>query len=375
MMNGWGFLAAMLPHSRIARLDPGFGGHPVASCDLPLEALVHALRSGAIAGAGGDALFLRARPGAALRTLQGLRLRCEQSFRPAFDALHLQGYEVQLQCDATAQSPLVLALPPRQKEETRALLARMVAHCAPGGRIVASVANDEGARSVEKDLAQLTDLGGSIAKHHCRVFWSPPLDGQHDAQLAAQWAQLDQARPILDGRFKSRPGVFAWDRVDAASQLLVGALPTTLRGAAADLGAGWGFLSDALLNRCAGISSLDLYEAEARALELARENLAAHAPRVALAFHWHDVVAGLGKRFDVIVSNPPFHALGRGERPDIGRRFIETAAASLNRNGQLWLVANKHLPYEAALDSRFAEVRAVAEGGGFKVIAATGARA
>jgi len=347
----------------------------VASSDLPLEALAHALQSGALPNVTGDALFLRARPGVALRALQGLTLRCEQSFRPAFDALQREGYDVALQRDAGTESPLVLALPPRQKEETRALLARMVALCAPGGRIVASVANDEGARSVEKDLTQLTGLGGSITKHHCRVFWSPPLTGDHNAELAAQWAQLDRVRPILDGRFKSRPGVFAWDRVDAASRLLVEALPTTLRGTAADLGAGWGFLSDALLTRCSGITALDLYEAESRALELARGNLAAHAARVSLDFHWHDVVAGLGRRFDVIVSNPPFHALGRGERPDIGRRFIETAAASLNRNGQLWLVANKHLPYEAALSSRFADVRAVAEGGGFKVIAATGARA
>ncbi len=362
-------------HSRIARLVLRCLVSSVASSDLPLDALAHALQSGALPGVSGDALFLRARPGVALRALQGLTLRCEQSFRPAFDALHREGYDVELQRDANVQSPLVLALPPRQKEETRTLLARMVAHCAPGGRIVASVANDEGARSVEKDLAQLTGLGGSITKHHCRVFWSPPLEGQHDVELAAQWTQLDCARPILGGRFKSRPGVFAWDRADAASQLLVEALPTTLRGTAADLGAGWGFLSDALLARCAGITSLDLYEAEARALDLARENLAAHAGRVALAFHWQDVVGGLGKRFDVIVSNPPFHALSRGERPDIGRRFIETAAASLNRNGQLWLVANKHLPYEAALASRFNDVRAVAEGGGFKVIAATGARA
>lgn len=347
----------------------------MASSDLPLDALVHALQSGALPGVGGDALFLRARPGPALRTLQGLTLRCEQSFRPAFDELHRQGYVVEQQCEAGTQAPLVLALPPRQKEEARALLARMLAHCARGGRIVASVANDEGARSVEKELAQLTGLGGSITKHHCRVFWSPPLTDQHNVELAAQWAQADRVRPILGGRFKSRPGVFAWDRVDAASQLLVEALPTTLRGSAADLGAGWGFLSDALLTRCAGITALDLFEAEARALELARENVAAHASRVALGFHWHDVIAGLPRKYDVIVSNPPFHALGRGERPDIGRRFIETAAASLNRNGQLWLVANKHLPYEAALASRFAEVRAVAEGGGFKVIAATGARA
>ncbi len=347
----------------------------MSKSDPALDALVHAFEQSSQFNADQDALFLRARPGVALRGLQGLTLRCEQSFRPAFDALVREGYDVELQRDAGVQSPLVLALPPRQKEEARALLARMVASCAPGGRIVASVANDEGARSVEKDLAQLTGLGGSITKHHCRVFWSPPLEGQHNAELAAQWAQLDRARPILGGRFKSRPGVFAWDRVDAASQLLVEALPTTLRGTAADLGAGWGFLSDALLTRCAGVTALDLYEAESRALELARENMAAHAARVALDFHWQDVVGGLGKRFDVIVSNPPFHALSRGERPDIGRRFIETAAASLNRNGQLWLVANKHLPYEAALISRFAVMRAVAQAGDLTVIFATNAYA
>lgn len=347
----------------------------VVSSDLPLDALAHALQSGALADASGDALFLRARAGLALRALQKMTLRCEQSFRPDFDALDREGYGAEPQLALAAQSPLVLALPPRQKEEARALLARMVAHCAPGGRIVASVANDEGARSVEKDLARLTGLGGSIAKHHCRVFWSPPLDGSHDAALLEQWRQLDGVRPILGGRFQSRPGVFAWDRIDPASQLLADALPANLRGSAADLGSGWGFLADALLTRCAGIASLDLFEAEQRALALAERNLAPHAARVALGFHWHDVAAGLPKKYDVIVSNPPFHALARGERPDIGRRFIEVAASSLNRNGQLWLVANRHLPYEAVLEARFEQVRVAAESAGFKVIAATGARA
>ncbi|TBV76944.1 class I SAM-dependent methyltransferase [Pseudoxanthomonas winnipegensis] len=347
---------------------------PLAISDLPLEALAHALSANRLAGQAGQTLFLRARPGAALRGL-GLALRCTQTFKPVFDALQRDGFEVEAEDAPVAPAPLVLLLPPRQKEETRALLAQAVLRCAPGGRVVASVANDEGARSVEKDLARLTGLGGSLAKHHCRVFWSPPLDGSHDAALLAEWQTLDRIRPILGGRFRSRPGVFAWDRIDPASQLLVDALPANLRGNAADLGAGWGFLADALLTRCAGIAALDLFEAEQRALALAEQNLAPQAQRVALGFHWHDVAAGLPKKYDVIVSNPPFHALARGERPDIGRRFIEVAASSLNRNGQLWLVANRHLPYEAVLEARFEQVRVAAESAGFKVIAATGARA
>lgn len=354
----------------------------MSHADLPLEALMFALHSGAVARPIGTVAFLRARPGAALRALAGVGLRCEQSFRPLFDELQREGYEVapELALPAAGEAPaLVMALPPRQKDEARALLARMLALAAPGGRLIASVANDEGARSVEKDLARLVGLGGSLSKHHCRVFWSAPLDAGHDAALAAEWAQLDRARSILDagvpgGPFVSRPGVFAWDRIDPASRLLAEALPATLHGAAADLGAGWGYLSAQLLARCPGIAALDLYEAEARALELARQNLSGKT-QAALEFHWHDVAGGLPRTYDVIVSNPPFHALGRGERPDIGRRFIEVAAAALRPGGQLWLVANRHLPYEAALAARFAEMRVVAEGGGFKVIAASGARA
>src|SRR3546814_7966293 len=96
-------------------------------------------------------------------------------------------------------------------------------------------------------------------------------------------------------------------------------LPADLHGHAADLGAGWGYLSVELLQRCPGITALDLFEAEARALELARVNLAPFATRAKLGFHWHDVTAGLAQRFDVIVTNPPFHAQGNAARPDIGR--------------------------------------------------------
>lgn len=343
--------------------------------DLPMQALAYALERGGLPPVQGMTLLLRARPGAALQVLDGQTLQCQQSFRPAFEALdRLRLQTVERVEELSGGAARVIALPPRQKEESRALLASMLALAAPGGQLVCSVANDEGARSVEKDLTQLVGLGGSVTKHHCRVFWSAPLSGQHDEALAQRWRALDAPRPILGGRYRSRPGVFAWDRVDAASALLAQALPPSLAGDAADLGAGWGYLADQLRQRCAGISSIDLFEAEGRALAMARENLAADA-RVKLGFHWHDVTRGLPGRYDVIVSNPPFHGLGRGERPDIGRRFIDVAADALRPHGQFWMVANRHLPYEDMLSQRFSQVQAKAEGGGFKVIAASGPRA
>jgi 16S rRNA (guanine1207-N2)-methyltransferase len=346
--------------------------------DPALDVLCLPFDSGVLAWpqAGGaqavNVLFLRARAGVALRAAARPGLVCEQSFRPAADALERDGWTVR-NVRADARYPLVLALPPRQRDEARALLARAVTQCAPGGTVVACMANDEGAKSGEADLKALCGLSGHLSKQHCRVFWSTPDPANVDAELLARWSSLDAPRPILqgsvlDGRFVSRPGVFAWDRIDTASALLAAHLPADLAGRAADLGAGWGYLSSELLARCPGIVSLDLYEAEARALDLARRNL--DGARVPVDFHWHDVTAGLPQRYDVIVSNPPFHAQGRADRPDIGRAFIAAAADALNPRGRLWLVANRHLPYEQVLDARFASVRIAAQDNGFKIIEA-----
>ncbi|HSD16343.1 MAG TPA: methyltransferase [Thermomonas sp.] len=352
---------------------------PSSHRDIALDALLHPFAEGALRWSA-DALFLRAREGAALHARGGLQaLACTQPFKPEADRLQRIGATL-VDEDAlpSARHPLVLVLPPRQREEARALLAKACAAVAPGGVVVISVANDEGAKSREADLRQLAGTVTTLSKHHCRVTWTRP-EANFDTAVLAQWANADARRKVISpnvpgGSFMSRPGVFAWDRVDAASAMLAAALPDDLRGRVADFGAGWGYLSMQVLARCPKVASLDLYEADARALALADENLSG-APgagrNVPVHCHWHDVAAGVSERFDAIVCNPPFHALGRGDRPDIGRAFIAAAANALKPGGRLWLVANRHLPYEQALGEGFAQVDTLAQDGGFKIVQAT----
>ena len=357
--------------------------------DAVLDTLFLPIRHGRLAwpsggarlGAGGDdsaVLFLRARTGGAMQGWALPGLVCEQTFKPDVDALVRAGRRVILPDEGTMPAEpgyaLVLVLPPRQRDEARALLARAVMAARPGGRVLVCASNNEGARSVQADLERLAGSADLMVKNKCRVLWSGPLHGAADPVLAQAWVRLDAPRPIADGRYISRPGVFAWNRVDPASALLASLLPAGLAGHAADLGAGYGYLSAQLLERCAGITTLDVIEAERRALDLARVNLASFEARVALDFLWCDVMAGLERSYDVILTNPPFHAQRGVDRPDIGRRFVAVAAQALAGGGRLWLVANRHLPYEAELSRGFAAVRTVAQAHGFKVIEAVKAR-
>lgn len=339
-----------------------------AGRDLALETLLLPFAQGLLSWPAQGAVFLRARAGVPLVPQDFPGLICEQSFKSEADALARAGFEVR---DIEAGTyPLVMVLPPRQRDEARALLARAVTLVQPGGLVVMAQANDEGARSAQADLQRLIGPCEVLSKHRCRAFWAQVAPQTLDAALVAQWRDLDAPRSIADGRFVSRPGLFAWDRIDPASDALVRHLPASLAGRAADLGAGFGYLSVELLERCPGITSLDLYEAEQRALALAQVNLQSCRSGVTLDFLWHDVCAGLERSYDVIVTNPPFHAQRGVDRPDIGQRFIEVAAAALRPGGRLWLVANRHLPYESALRAGFSRVEAVADEHGFKIIEA-----
>lgn len=347
--------------------------HPMHSPDPALDALFHPFATGHLQWpTQGDVLFVGARMGSALLQQYRSQLVCEQDYKPDVDAL--QQADIRVGSDPQSRFPVVLLLPPRQREHARACYARALERLLPGGTLVLSQANSEGARSCEADLRQLAPGAQVLSKHQCRVVWAQ-ADASLNLDQLGSWRNLDAPRQIDDGRYWSRPGVFAWDRVDAASQLLAEHLPLEMQGSVADLGGGWGFLSAQVLQRCPQVSALDLYEADTRALELARRNLEPWVDRVALGLHWHDVASGLPQRYQNIVSNPPFHAQQSRQRVDLGKTFLKVAADALLPGGRLWLVANRHLPYEAVLAQHFDSCQTLAQSGGYKVIAARRAEA
>lgn len=152
-------------------------------------------------------------------------------------------------------------------------------------------------------------------------------------------------------RLATLPGVFSWEEADPGSELLLDTLLSTamnpgagaVRSEILDWGCGNGLLGVALARhwpeslvvmsddqwsavRCARISAR-WNGVENRCLVLAEDGIGDQL---------------LGRRFHLIVSNPPLH---RGVRTDHTtlKRFLPAAWSLLLPGGQLWMVSSNHM--------------------------------
>jgi len=256
----------------------------------------------------------------------------------------------------------------KHKQENLANLARAWMALRPGGRLICVGGNDVGVSSIEKAFKGAFDRPASLSKHHCKVLWG--VRGDTIPEILPHWAEAGRLQIVPSLACWSQPGIYNWNKIDAGSALLAQALPDDLHGRAADLGAGWGYLSQQLLLRGQKITSIDLFEAEELALNAAKANLEPHAAAAALRFHWHDIAQGLPPTaFDLVVMNPPFHD-GKAVNIELGRAFITSAAQALVPGGRLFMVANRQLPYEETLNTAFSTQTLLHENAIYKVLSA-----
>lgn len=281
-----------------------------------------------------------------------------QPLFPDHRALSLRGFQVAPEAEGPAASAVVFL--PRAKALAHAMIHRAAAILPAGAALWIDGQKTDGIDSILRDIRARTPVGEVISKAHGKIF----------SVTAGDWVPADwqaQPREVAPG-FVTLPGVFSADGVDPGSALLAQCLPDKLPAHLVDLGAGWGWLAAQLLAR-KGVGTVDLVEADHTALACARRNL--DDPRA--RFHWADARdVTLSGPVGGVVMNPPFHQ-GRDADPGLGRAFIATAARLLGPSGRLWMVANRHLPYEAELGEDFASVSEIGGDARFKVIEATGA--
>ena len=310
-----------------------------------------ALETGGLNLPDGPVVVVHPRADVDLSNLPKDRVTIVQPFFPDHAAWSARGYRCLPEIDGEYQSAIVFL--PRSKPQARALIfeASRAAQL-----VVVDGAKTDGVDSLLKEVRKRTAISGPLSKAHGKIFWFKANGG------FADWA----GQPADIHGFQTLPGVFSADGIDPASELLGTVLPDNLGPRVADLGAGWGYLSAQILTR-PSVELLHLVEADHIALTCARINIS--DPRA--EFHWADATDwGQAGQLDTVVMNPPFHT-GRAADVELGHAFIKAAARLLTPQGTLWMVANRHLPYENTLRAVFREGDELAGDTRFKLFRAS----
>jgi len=322
--------------------------------------LTLALAGGDALPAAGTVLAIGPPAGADLSALPRDRTLIVQPMRPDHDAWAARGWQVAAAIPEGTAAAAAIVFLPRARAAGRARIAAAVVTVPAGAPVWIDGQKTDGVEPMLRDLRARADVGDVLSKAHGKVaaFAAPGADA------FADWRA--RAVEVAPG-FVTLPGVFSADGPDPGSVALAAALPDRMPPRIADLGAGWGWLAAQVLTR-PEVEELHLVEADHVALDCARRNIADPRAR----FHWADVTRFRPEApFDGIVMNPPFHS-GRAAEPDLGQAFIRAASTMLVPQGRLWMVANRHLPYEAVLRQAFQEVTEIGGTGGFKLFAAAG---
>jgi len=246
-----------------------------------------------------------------------------------------------------------------------------------GGRCVVVGATNEGIKSAARMLERIFGAAQVLAgEGGYRLVQSRK---QHDIlpaleELAVPYLAYDAFHELtvtLRGAphtLFTRPGVFSWEHLDEATGILADVLTVPVGASVLDLGCGSGALG-LVAAQLSGGAALTMVDADVEAVRSAQRTAGAAGLVGSRAMASDIGSAVLHERFDMVVSNPPFH-IGKATALNVPTQFMRDAHTVLNAGGRLMLVANRTLPYEGILSSLFGNCRTVHDGPRFKVLQA-----
>ena len=246
----------------------------------------------------------------------------------------------------------------------------------PGELVYVAGANNEGIKSVVDDAARLfgnvsvvdVRMRHRVARLHKMADGPPaPAWAAEDGIAPGTWVRFEGQPQGIRVELASLPGVFSHGRVDPATQLLGEHLAIPAGARVVDLGCGSGAIG--LWAAQMGASHVDLVDANLLAVASAQESAKASGIANARVVASDVLGAVREERYDLIATNPPFHA-GRDVDYRVAVAFVEQAAAALVPGGEFVLVANRFIPYERLLEVTFGGYRVLAADGRYRVLAA-----
>ncbi len=258
---------------------------------------------------------------------------------------------------------------PKGRAYASALIAEAWRRLPPGGQLYLAGANDAGAKAVVKDAAAI--FGSAVTlrtKARCRLALA--VRG-HEAGSSDPGGIVLVPFQAAGLALYSAPGVFSYGALDDGTARLLDTLTADLCAGRRVLDVGCGGGPIGLTAVRLGAAAVDLVDIFWPALDCARAGISASGATSCRAWASDLYTDVTGPSYDLILSNPPFHA-GHQVETEAAEALINGSRERLAAGGRLRLVANRFLPYDRLLRAQFGagRVRVVREDTRYRVLEA-----
>ncbi|MBQ4834683.1 methyltransferase [Pseudoalteromonas sp. MMG010] len=252
---------------------------------------------------------------------------------------------------ASGDYDLVILYYPKSKPEVLMALDNIRAVINKDAELLVVGENKSGVKSIEKQLADKVGYSNKIdSAKHCILYSFSEITENNSFDLKRYHKEFTVSIADIEFTAVSIPGVFNHGALDAGTKMLLeNTAMIRAHSRVLDFGCGAGLIATFLGIKnpdleflCSDVSALAAY---ATTQTLALNNIKGNT---VLSDGLNDITG----RFDLIISNPPFHT-GIATDYSVAETFLANAKQHLNKSGRLTIVANSFLKYPPILAAQF----------------------
>ncbi|UAA39118.1 16S rRNA (guanine(1207)-N(2))-methyltransferase RsmC [Paraneptunicella aestuarii] len=261
---------------------------------------------------------------------------------------------------------------PKSKQHGLMLCQHIATKIKAQGHLLIVGDNKSGIKSADKALSKIGFNFNKIdSARHCTLLGTQlvePAKSFNSTDWVNSYSFSANTNKLT---FETLPGAFSADALDEGTQLLLQDIDGLFNHLSSgnrvlDFACGNGVIATYIAKHHPQLK-LTLSDINSLAMLCAKRNLASnHISEDKAKIVASDGMAEIEGKFQVIVSNPPFHS---GIKTDysITEQFIKDAKAHLTPGGKLRLVANRFLKYPDLLQAHFGNVEVINQNSRFSV--------